>query len=198
MNETPFKDEQTLKRIFSEIAKMDIKQHTREIVELVVDSGLSNENIQNILTKHSIRKIEKIKSELLDVLIAYANFILADNVITDNEKHNFEFLKVYFRIYEGDFYKYKLLETKSIISRQLELLYADNMITQAETESSYLLQDMFDLDYDQFDKMKEDFVIKSIEQGAEITDLDTANPNILKVKNTNKLVQKIRALFSKK
>jgi hypothetical protein len=72
------------------------------------------------------------------------------------------------------------------------------MITQAETESSYLLQDMFDLDYDQFDKMKEDFVIKSIEQGAEITDLDTANPNILKVKNTNKLVQKIRALFSKK
>jgi len=182
MNETPFKDEQTLKKIFSEIAKTDIKNHTREIVELAIDDKLSKGNIQNILTKHSIRKVEEIKPELLDVLIAYANFVLEDNVITDNEKQNFEFLKIYFGIREGDFYKYKLSEIKSIINKQLERLYADNLITQTETESNDLLQDMFDLGYDQLDKMKEDFVIKSIAQGAEIANLDTANPNILKTK----------------
>ena len=198
MNETPFKDEQTLKRIFSEIAKTKIKNYTREIVELVIDSKLSKENIQNILTKHSIRKVEKVKPELLDVLIAYANFVLEDKVITDNEKQNFEFLKMYFGIEEGDFYKYKLLEIKSIINKQLERLYSDNLIAQTETESNDLLQDMFDLDYDQFDKMKEDFVIKSIEQGAEIVNLDTANPNIFKIKSTNNVILRIKKFFSKK
>lgn len=198
MNETPFKDGQTLKKIFSEIAKMDIKKHTREIVELVIDGKLSKENIQNILRKHSIRKVEKIKPELLGVLIAYANFVLEDNVITDNEKQNFEFLKMYFVIREGDFYKYKLLETKSIINKQLERLYADNLITQTETESNDLLQEMFDLHYDQFDKMKENLVIKSIEQGAEISNLDTANTNILKTKSTNKLILRVKTFFGKK
>lgn len=198
MNETPFKDEQTLKKIFSEIAKMEIKNYTREIVELVIDSKLSKENIQTVLTKYSIRKVEKIKPELLDILIVYANFVLKDNLITDTEKQNFEFLKMYFGIEEGDFYKYKLLETKSIINKQLERLYSDNLITQSETENNDLLQYMFGLDYDQFDKMKEDFVIKSIEQGAEITNLDTANPNILKTKKTNKLILKIKKLFTKK
>ncbi|VBB47104.1 hypothetical protein TRIP_D420048 [uncultured Paludibacter sp.] len=180
MNETPFKEEQTLKNLFSEMAKADIKNYIHEIIELVIDSKLSKENIQNILTKYSIRKIEKIKTELLGILIDYANFILKDNVITNNEKQNFEFLKMYFGIKDGDFYKYKLLETKSIINMQLEKLYADNLITQTETESNDLLQDIFGLDYDQFDKLKESFVIKSIEQGAEITNLDTANVKLLK------------------
>lgn len=60
------------------------------------------------------------------------------------------------------------------------------------------MQDIFDLDYDQLDKMKESFVVKSIEQGAEITNLDTANTNILKTKGTNTLFKKIKTFFTKK
>jgi hypothetical protein len=180
MNKTPFKEEETLKNIFSEIAKMDLKNYTREIVKLVVDGKLSKESIKSILTKYSIQKVELIKSELLDIIIAYSNFILNDNLLTMIEKENFEFLKIYFDIKDGDFYKYKLQEIKSIINRQFERLYADNLITQSETESNDLLQDIFGLSYDQFDKMKESFVIKSIEQGAEITNLDTANVKLTK------------------
>ncbi len=187
MNKTPFKEHQTLRTIFSNIAKLDLKNHTRDIVKLVIDNKISKENIRNILSKYSIQRVEDIKNELLDILITYANFILEDNVITNNEKQNFEFLKIYFGIKEGDFYKYKLTETTSVINKQLERLYEDNLITQAETESNDLLQDMFSLGYDQFDKMKEAFVIKSIQQGANITNLDTANTNVLKIKQNNNL-----------
>jgi hypothetical protein len=180
MNKTPFKEEENLKNIFSVIAKTDLKNYTREIVELVINSKLSKENIKSILTKYSIQKVEIIKSELLDILIAYLNFILNDNLITKIEKENFEFLKLYFEIKDRDFYTYKLQEIKSIINRQFERIYADNLIIQSETESNDLLQDIFGLNYDQFDKMKESFVIKSIEQGAEITNLDTANVKLTK------------------
>lgn len=198
MNEIPFKEEQTLKKIFSEIARTNVKSHICEIIELIINGRLSKENIQTILNKYSIRKIDKIKPELLDLLIAYANFILEDNVITDNEKQNFGFLKIYFGIREGDFYKYKLPEIKPLINKQLNHLYADNLITLTEAENNVLLQDIFDLDYDQLDKMKESFVVKSIEQGAEITNLDTANINILKTKGTNTLFKKIKTFFAKK
>jgi len=180
MNITPFKEEENLKNIFSKIAKTDLKNYIREIVELVINSTLSKENIKSILTKYSIQKVEIIKSELLEILIAYLNFILNDNLITTIEKENFEFLKMYFEIKDRDFYKYKLQEIKSIINRQFERIYTDNLIIQSETESNDLLQDIFGLNYDQFDKMKESFVIKSIEQGAEITNLDTANVKLTK------------------
>lgn len=190
MNTTPFKDESILKKAFTEIAKLDIKSYTYEIVELVAKNELSRERIQDILSKHYIQDIQKIKAELLDVLIAYANFVLDDDIITNDEKSNFEFLKLYFEIKEGDFYKYKKNEIKVIIERQLDRIYQDNLITQNESESNTILQDMFDLDYDQLDKMKENFVLKSIEQGAQIIDLDTANVKLKKRRNKteNKLL----------
>ena len=49
---------------------------------------------------------------------------------------------------------------------------------------------MFDLNYDQFDILKEDIIIKAIEKGAEITNLDTANKNILNKKNKFKFWKK--------
>jgi len=186
MDATPFKDESTLKKAFTKIATLDIKNYTCEIIELVANNELSRERIQDILSKYYIQDIQKIKTELLDVLIAYANFVLEDDLITNDEKSNFEFLKLYFEIKEGDFYIHKKNEIKVIINRQLERIYQDNLITQNESESNTILQDMFDLDYDQLDKMKEDFVLKSIEQGAEIIDLDTANVKFSKKKKQDR------------
>lgn len=199
MNSAQFRDKLTLQKAFTEIAKTDLKDYTREIAKLVADNNLNKDNIQIILSKYSIRSVNKIKVDLLDILITYANFVLEDHIITDDERRNFEFLKLYFEICEGDFYKYKRVEIKAIISKQFEKQYADNLITYNESESSVLLQDMFDLDYDQLDKMKEEFVIQAIERGAEITNLDTANKDILKEKSSiNTLIHKAKHFFNKK
>lgn len=104
-------------KIFSEIAKSDIKNYIREIVELVIENEISREKIQIVLSKYSIKGIQEIKTELLDVLIAYANYVLENSVISDVERRNFKFLKMYFKIKEGDFYQYKQSEIKQIINK---------------------------------------------------------------------------------
>ena len=183
MNVTPLKNDTDLQEAFREIAKTSKKEYIRKIAELVVENEISKDKIRGILSEFSIRNVKDIKDELLNLLIDYANLILEDNLLTENEKENFYFLKLYFEIKVGDFYKFKYQEIKTILHKEFEKLYADDLVTQEESEYNVILQDMFDLSYDQFDKIKEEIVLKSIERGADITDLDTANIKILKRKN---------------
>jgi len=184
------KDDQSLHDAFIEISKQNRADYIHQIVELVLNNNLNRKNIQIILSKFSIKNIGVIKNELLDVLIEYSNIVLRDNVLSEIEKINFEFLKLYFGIKEGDFYKNKRLEIKEILIKQFERLYDDNLITHSESEHNFILQEMFDLNYDQFDILKEDIIIKAIEKGAEITNLDTANTKILNKKNKFKFWKK--------
>ncbi|MDD3940758.1 MAG: hypothetical protein PHQ01_04275 [Candidatus Pacebacteria bacterium] len=184
------KNDQSLHDAFIEISKQNRSNYIHEIVYLVIESKLNRKNIQIVLSKYSIKDIGIIKNELLDVLIEYSNIVLRDNVLSETEKTNFEFLKLYFGIKEGDFYKNKRLEIKNILNKQFEKLYDDNLITHLEAEHNFILQEMFDLNYDQFDILKEDIIIKAIEKGAEITNLDTANKNILNKKNKFKFWKK--------
>jgi len=184
------KNDQSLHDAFIEISKQNRSNYIHEIVDLVIESKLNRKNIQIVLSKYSIKDVGIIKNELLDVLIEYSNIVLRDNVLSETEKTNFEFLKLYFGIKEGDFYKNKRLEIKNILNKQFEKLYDDNLITHLEAEHNFILQEMFDLNYDQFDILKEDIIIKAIEKGAEITNLDTANKNILNKKNKFKFWKK--------
>ena len=192
-----FKDTQ---KTFEEIANTEgIKPFVKEIALLVSEDNLTSESINAVLSQHNIRKIQNIKIELLDLLIKYANCILEDGIISDIEKKNFDFLKLFFRIKEGDFLKYKPLETQKILEKQLEKLYADDSIDMQEAEYNVLLQDIFGLSYAQFDTIKEKFVIQSIEHGADITNLDTANIKILKNKKvSDNFFKKVSKYFNKK
>jgi hypothetical protein len=118
------------------------------------------------------------------MLISYANVILEDGIITDKEKRNFGFLKLYFGIKPNDFYKHKLFEITEILHYQFEKLYFDNNISKEEAEHGVDLQDMFGLSYAQFDKLKEKEIRKALENGANILNLDTANIKLIKsIKN---------------
>ena len=108
-------------------------------------------------------------------MIKYADYVLENGIISDAEKRNFEFLKLFFKIKEGDFLKYKSFEIREILQKQFEKLYADNYIDEEEAKYSVVLQDIFDLSYGQFDAIKERFVLQSIMRGADVTSLDTAN-----------------------
>ena len=182
MNITPLKIDTDLHEAFEKIANKNSKEYIRKIAKLITENNVSKDKIQVVLSEFSIRNVKDIKNELLDLLIDYATLILEDNLLTENEKRNFSFLKLYFEIKVGDFHKYKFKEIKVILNKEFEKLYADDLITQDESEHNVFLQDMFDLSFDQFDKIKEDVILKSIERGANIADLDTANIKILKKK----------------
>ena len=88
--------------------------------------------MEKVLAEHKIQKIQSIKKELLDLLIVYINLILKDRIITEEEKRSIELLKIYFKIREGDFKRLRLDAVEDTLSRQFQILYADNKIDSEE------------------------------------------------------------------
>ncbi|MCR9181716.1 MAG: HNH endonuclease [Flavobacteriaceae bacterium] len=144
------------------------------IVDLVYNENLSVETLNSVLKEHKINNIKDIKEELLDLVLVYINLALNDHILTDNEKKNIKLLKAYFKIEEGDFYKYRFSEVEEILQRQFERLYLDDKIDEHEELHKVDLQEIFSLSYDQFDNFKSVEIINALERGADITDLDTA------------------------
>ena len=134
------------------------------------DYNYFNKNVN----QNGIDNITDIKFESLDFLIAYANFILEDNVISDDEIQDFTFLKRIFKIKEGDFKKYKNLEMNEILKKEFIRIYSDNFVNKKEELLNLNLQSLFNLSYDEFEEIKKDEIISSLIQGANPKDLDIA------------------------
>jgi hypothetical protein len=178
-------DNPELKEAFEIIISIDsFSDYIVDLAELVYTGNLDKLNIEKVLKEHNIENIKDIKEEILDLLIVYINLILKDHIITDIEKKNIETLKIYLKIKEGDFFKYRPDAIEDCLNRQFELLYGDNKIESNEALYNVGLQDLFDLSYDQFDTYKEKEVRNALERGASIADLDTAKyPKVFLLNN---------------
>lgn len=152
-------------------ADHDSKDYICEILKLLDDNFEFN-FFNSILKRYTIQKIEDIKFESLDLLIDYADFILTDNIISENEIQDFSILKRVFKIKEGDFMKFKRFEVNEILKKEFLRIYSDNYIDKNEQLLSLNLQSFFDLSYDEFEHIKKDEVIFSLIQGADPKELD--------------------------
>ena len=86
-----------------------------------------------------------------------------DHVITENELKNIQYLKLIFKIQEGDFYKNRYDEIDDILTRQFYKMYRnDDKIDETEALHKVSLQKLFDLSYDQLLEFKEKKVIPTI------------------------------------
>lgn len=169
------KDDLELHEAFGIILSIrSLSGYILDIAYLIHNNDLNQENINKVLEEHKIRRIKDIKEELLDLLVVYINLILNDQIISDKEKYNVKFLKRYFKIDEGDFYKYRYQEVEDILIRQFQGIYLDNEVSKEEAMHSVELQGLFDLSYDQFDSFKESEIRRVLNQGIEISKLDTA------------------------
>lgn len=148
--------------------------YVMDIAYLIYKNELDRDSIQKVLNEHKVGDIQDIKEELLDLLILYINLILNDHIISVNEKYNVELLKKYFKIKEGDFYTNRYQEVKDILHRQFERIYLDNKVTKEEAIHNVDLQDLFNLSYDQFDEFKENEIGRALNEGADISKLDTS------------------------
>ena len=170
------KDDLELHEAFGIILSIQsFKNYINEIVELVYNGALDKNNLDELLKKYKINNVEDIKEELLDVLIVYINLTLKDHTITEKELNNVQFLKMMFRIKEGDFFNYRYDEIDEILNKQFIRIYRnDNKIDETESLHKVSLQKLFDLSYDQFLGFQEMEVLAAVERGANIQDLDTA------------------------
>lgn len=169
------KDDQELHKLFETIISIDgFSKPINKIAGLVYNSNLKTESVKEALKECRIDKIEDLKEEILDMLLIYILLILRDHIITQNERRNLKFLKLIFKIEEGDFYKFKYKEVKETIQNQFKRVYLDGKVDETESIHSVYLQEIFDLSYDQIDSFKEDEVKLVLDKGADIIDLDTA------------------------
>lgn len=168
------KNDSELRKAFETIPTIkQLSDPVLAISQLISTCELSRESIQNVLNKYQIEKISDLKLELLDLLITYANVILDDHIVSEKERFNIEILKKYFRIKEGDFFTYRYSEVENILHRQFEIIYSDNDVSREEAIHKVALQELFDLSYDQFEIFKQKEISKALDQGADISNLDT-------------------------
>ena len=179
------KDDLELHEAFGIILSIrSLSGYILDIAHLIYKNELDQKSLQKTLDFHKIRNIRDIKEELLDLLTIYINLILNDHIISHNEKHNVELLKKYFKIREGDFYSYRYQEVEDVLHRQFERIYLNNKVSPEEAIHSVELQDLFNLSYDQFEEFKEQEIRRAINQGANISMLDTSRFPKATIENT--------------
>lgn len=174
MMTTFLSDDSQLKEAFAYIISIEgFKDYIKKISLLICNNNLDRQNLEKVLNEHQIVQVEDIKEDILDMLMAYINFILHDNVITEQEAVNIKQLKRFFRIKEGDFYNYRHNKIESILNRQFEHVYGDNKIDTEEALYKVGLQELFDLSYDQFLNLIDKEVKAALQRGANPNELDT-------------------------
>lgn len=136
------------------IARNEYPEVINDALQLVVDGQMNSIALDKVLAEKGIRRITDIKEKTLDVVLDYADMILEDDILTPEELQNMKMLKLFFRIEERDFEKnQKFKRVEAIIIKQLEKLYADNILDEQEALHQSDLQGVFGLGYDEYSEI---------------------------------------------
>lgn len=145
----------TIQKTASElIARNEYPEVIKDALQLVVDGQMNSISLDKVLSGRGIRRVTDIKEKTLDVVLDYADMILEDDILSPEELQNMKMLKLFFRIEERDFEKNKKFKrVEAIIIKQLEKLYADNILDEQEALHQSDLQGVFGLGYDEYSEI---------------------------------------------
>ena len=165
-------DKENLRISFQEIEKkILLSDYLQEICSAIINKSISKESIDEILKRKSVNySIAKV--DFLHLIIEYIKNILEDDILTVTEKENVKFLKVMFRIQQGDFYYHNKADIEATIASQLSRIYQDNYISDEEALLKVDLQEIFDLSFDQMNDYAKVEAAISIQKGADPKSLD--------------------------
>ena len=134
------------------LTRKDYSEVIKAALQLIVDGQMSSLALYKVLVENDMSNITDIKDQCLGVILDYADIILEDNILTPDELKNLKMLKLFFHVEEGDFQNNnKSARVESIIIRQLEKLYADNILDEQEALHQSDLQGVFGLGYDEYE-----------------------------------------------
>lgn len=152
----------------------------REVASMLSHRDLRREDLEALVEARGFRRIEDIHEELMFVTFYYISNALMDHLVTEEELTNTRFLKLLFKLKEGELYEFFPDVVKLIVDKQLSLVYEDGEVSKDESLHMANIQTLFDLSYEQMDDLKLAFVKKAIEQGSDIEKLDTAHKDLMK------------------
>lgn len=136
------------------ISRYEYPDVIKAALQLIIDGQMNSLALDKVLASSGIRRITDIKEKTLDVLLDYADLILEDDSLNQEELRNLKMLKLFFRVDEGDFQKNnKFQRVETIIVNQLEKLYADNILEYQEELHQSDLQGVFGLGHDEYMKI---------------------------------------------
>lgn len=187
MDEFKVQNDLDLNKAFEIIISIEsFNKYILDIAELIYEEKLSRACFNEVLDRYKVDK-EGIKPELIDLILVYLNIVLNDHIISEKEKRNAEMLKLFFNLKEGDFCKYRNQEIGYILKRQFDYHAADYGFSNEEEIQEFLLQDLFDLGFDQFNEFKILAIESTIENG------EDSEPNGLKDFKKNRVVRNSNA-----
>jgi hypothetical protein len=129
---------------------------TKKLLNIITDSKSSSFDViarNNLLTEQNVRRISDIKNYTLDVVVDYAQLCLEDGILTSEEIKNVTLLKLFLGIEEGDFYRNgKKSIVKEILTKQLQLMFADGIIDAKEAILMSDMQGLFGLSYAEYEE----------------------------------------------
>lgn len=130
---------------------------TKKLLNIITDSKSSSFDViarNNLLTEQNVRRISDIKNYTLDVVVDYAQLCLEDGILTSEEIKNVTLLKLFLGIEEGDFYRNgKKSIVKEVLTKQLQLMFADGIIDAKEAILMSDMQGLFGLSYTEYEKI---------------------------------------------
>ncbi len=133
------------------VSRKEYPEIIKAVLQLIVEKQMNSLALNKILSENGIRRITDIKDKTLDVILDYADIILEDDAISQEELTNLQMLKLFFHVEEGDFQKNdKFKRVENIIIRQLEKLYADNVLEYHEELHQSELQGVFGMGHDEY------------------------------------------------
>lgn len=142
-------------------------------LRLIIEDKMNSIELNKYLSEQGT-DFNRLKEEALNVVIDYANICLEDNALSEKEMEQIGLLKLFFRIKEGDFYKFgKEKEVKQVLSIQLRKMYNDDFINKDEALMKNDLQSLFGLSYDEFLIIVNAIAEESLQRGGNLKDLDT-------------------------
>ena len=110
--------------------------------------------------------------DALDAVIDYAEILLEDDILTQDEWKSIRLLRIYLNVEEGDFLKYKREKRiKTLLSSQLKKLYADNRVDRRGALIIRKMQGLFGLSSALYEKYVEEIMQDAIKNGAKRVDL---------------------------
>jgi len=175
-----------LKEVFSRINEESNDEFVKELSEIMTTGNIFRSQIDLILEKYSIDYV-KDKGKILDTLLRYMEIVLEDDILTQEELFCIKQFKRIFKIKEGDFYENRSTKIVRIMIAQLYKIYIDKKVDKTEALHKVSLQDLFDLNYDQFNEFDLLEVENVLNTGANIADLDTFVQSYSNKNNFNRI-----------
>ena len=140
-----------------------------ELLRAAQESGKFDPLKRNeILHKHWFAFKCRYVDDALNAVLDYADVILEDSILTDDECISIRYMRAYLHIDENDFNKHhKEARVQQIIISQLRKLYADNQIDRQEAIMQSEMQGLFGLSSEQYSRYVDLVKNEAIEKGAD-------------------------------